>query len=166
MFDIAVTGRHPLGRKGGIHVIKIRSAANPRMGFSIRGGSDFGLGIYVSHVESSSHAGESSCSLCVMYKNKSLLGEVLSFMNHIDPCQLQKNIHVSWNCSLKKKKKKEKNYISSLSLSLSLPSPGMPNKLTLSLPHTQCVYVSVVAYARAHLCVCVCMCVCVYVCVS
>jgi len=56
-----VTGNHPLGKRGGIHVIKIRSAASPRMGFSIRGGGEFGLGIYVSHVESASAAGESPC---------------------------------------------------------------------------------------------------------
>ncbi|KAK7475377.1 hypothetical protein BaRGS_00033395 [Batillaria attramentaria] len=54
-------GSHPTGRRGGIHVIKIHSGggASPRMGFSIRGGSEYGLGIYVSQVDPGSPAEKS-----------------------------------------------------------------------------------------------------------
>ncbi|XP_076460444.1 uncharacterized protein LOC143293457 isoform X2 [Babylonia areolata] len=50
------SGNHPMGTRGGIHVIKIGSSASPRMGFSVRGGSEFGLGIFVSHVDPDSPA--------------------------------------------------------------------------------------------------------------
>lgn len=70
MFDAGVTGNHPLGRRGAIHVIKVRSAASPRMGFSIRGGNEYGLGVYVSHVDSASAAGECArpCQYSIIMK--------------------------------------------------------------------------------------------------
>ncbi|XP_070212292.1 PDZ domain-containing protein 7-like isoform X2 [Littorina saxatilis] len=50
------SGNHPAGRRADTHVVKIRPSASPRMGFSIRGGSEYGLGVFVSVVEPGSSA--------------------------------------------------------------------------------------------------------------
>ncbi|KAL8605984.1 hypothetical protein ACOMHN_067167 [Nucella lapillus] len=51
------SGNHPMAMRGDVHVVKIgSSSASPRMGFNIRGGSEFGLGIFVSHVDPDSPA--------------------------------------------------------------------------------------------------------------
>ncbi|PVD30457.1 hypothetical protein C0Q70_09723 [Pomacea canaliculata] len=52
------SGTHPVRRRGGIHVIKIHTTDSPRLGFSIRGGDEFDLGIFVSHVDNPSPADE------------------------------------------------------------------------------------------------------------
>lgn len=41
-----------------IHAVRVEKSSSGRLGFSVRGGSEHGLGIFVSKVEEGSSAGE------------------------------------------------------------------------------------------------------------
>lgn len=41
-----------------IHAVQVEKSSSGRLGFSVRGGSEHGLGIFVSKVEEGSSAGE------------------------------------------------------------------------------------------------------------
>lgn len=48
-----------------IHTVTVDKTPDGRLGFSVRGGSEHGLGIFVSKVEDDSSAGKHSVCLCV-----------------------------------------------------------------------------------------------------
>lgn len=58
--------RHPCDTSGGddcedLHTITVDKSVDGKLGFSVRGGSEHGLSIFVSKVEDNSTAGELTC---------------------------------------------------------------------------------------------------------